>query len=223
MQDKATPLKCLVFDCDGVMFDSREANRAFYNHLLAIFSLPPMTEDQLDFVHMASSSGAIEYLFKDQPVTPATVRRLNQDLDYTPFLRFMTMESDLLFFLERIRPLCITAISTNRTNTMDMLLETFNLRHCFDMVVTALDTPRPKPAPDALLMIMQEFSLAPEEILFIGDSQVDRDHSRNAGVKLIAFRNPSLEAEYHVSNFTDILDIPAVRNLLATNTTNLSP
>ena len=30
-------LKLIVFDCDGVLFDSRAANEAFYNDMLAAF------------------------------------------------------------------------------------------------------------------------------------------------------------------------------------------
>jgi phosphoglycolate phosphatase len=35
-------LRVIIFDCDGVMFDSRQANINFYNHLLARFDQPPM-------------------------------------------------------------------------------------------------------------------------------------------------------------------------------------
>ena len=30
-------LKLITFDCDGVMFDSRDVNRIYYNDLLAAF------------------------------------------------------------------------------------------------------------------------------------------------------------------------------------------
>ena len=32
----------VIFDCDGVMIDSRAANNVFYNRVLAYFGLPPM-------------------------------------------------------------------------------------------------------------------------------------------------------------------------------------
>ncbi len=31
----------IIYDCDGVLIDSRESNRAFYNHILARFGLAP--------------------------------------------------------------------------------------------------------------------------------------------------------------------------------------
>ena len=35
-------LKLVIFDCDGVMFDSKNANRVYYNHMLEKFGHPPM-------------------------------------------------------------------------------------------------------------------------------------------------------------------------------------
>jgi phosphoglycolate phosphatase-like HAD superfamily hydrolase len=44
-------LRVVAFDCDGVLFDTAEANRAYYNHILAHFGRPPMDRQQLLFVH----------------------------------------------------------------------------------------------------------------------------------------------------------------------------
>ena len=48
-------ISAVIFDCDGVMFDSRQANINFYNHLLARYGLQEMTADQVDYVHMKHS------------------------------------------------------------------------------------------------------------------------------------------------------------------------
>jgi beta-phosphoglucomutase-like phosphatase (HAD superfamily) len=120
----------------------------------------------------------------------------------------MAMEPDLIDFLQLIKPHYHTAISTNRTNTMDMVLDIFNLRPWFEIVVTALTAPRPKPAPDGLYMILEHFGLQPDQAIYIGDSDVDREHCAGAGMKLIAFKNPDLIADYHVQCFMDIAKLP---------------
>ncbi len=202
-------LKLVVFDCDGVMFSSREVNRAYYNQLLAAFSCPPMVEDEVDYVHTHNVTNSCEYIFRNHDhVSPEEVDKYRSRLDYTPFLQHMLMEPDLVEFLQRIKPHYHTAISTNRTNTMDMILDTFNLRSWFDMVVTALDTERPKPAPDGLFMILEKFQVEPGEVIYIGDSTVDRDHCAGVGVDLIAFKNNELEAKYHVQDFMSITKLP---------------
>ncbi|MEA2114218.1 MAG: HAD hydrolase-like protein [Thermodesulfobacteriota bacterium] len=207
-----TMLKLVVFDCDGVMFDSRETNRAYYNQLLAGFNCSPMDEEEVGYVHAHNVFDALAHIFRNHDhINMDTVNRYREELDYTPFLHQMLMAPDLLQFLEAISPNYHRAISTNRTNTMDMVLDIFNLRPWFEMVVTALTAPRPKPAPDGLYMILDHFGLQVDEAIYIGDSSVDRDHCAAVGMELISFNNPGLEAPYHVDCFMDVLKLPPFR------------
>lgn len=202
-------LKLVVFDCDGVMFSSKEANRAYYNHLLQAFGCPPMDEDELHYVHIHNVNNSVAHIFRNHPqVSQDTVNAFRRGLDYTPYLQYMLMEPDLVDFLRLIKPRYHTAISTNRTDTMETILDTFGLRPWFDMVVTALTAPRPKPAPDGLMMILERFGARPEETIYIGDSEVDREHCAAVGVDLIAFRNRTLPARYHVDTFLSINSLP---------------
>ena len=198
-------LKIIIFDCDGVLFDSREANRAYYNHLLEQFDCPPMDEDEVQYVHSHNVTDSVGYIFRHHShIQQEVVDRYRTELDYTPYLQYMIMEPDLMEFLQLIKPHYRTAISTNRTTTMPMLLDIFKLRPWFEQVVTPLDTPKPKPAPDALHMILDNFKLEVSEAIYIGDSDVDREHTHALGMDMIAFKNPSLKAEYHVDSFMDI-------------------
>ena len=202
-------LQLVIFDCDGVMFDSREANRAYYNQLLSHFNCPPMDEEEADHVHVHNVFDSVSHIFRNQSrVTLEEIHRYREALDYTPFLHNMIMAPDLKQFLETITPKYHRAISTNRTNTMDMVLDIFKLRSSFEIVVTAQTAPRPKPAPDGLHMILEHFALGVDEAIYIGDSSVDRDHCASVGMELIAFRNEELEAAYHVDNFMEILQLP---------------
>ena len=202
-------LKLVIFDCDGVMFDSKETNRAYYNQLLAQFNCPPMDEEEASYVHTHNVFDSVAHIFRNQAhVDMDAVERYREGLDYTPFLNHMRMAPDLLQFLQVISADYHRAISTNRTNTMDMVLDIFKLRPWFELVVTALTAPRPKPAPDGLHMILNHFDLQVEEAIYIGDSNVDREHCASLGMELIAFNNPKLEARYHVDCFMDILTLP---------------
>ncbi|MBE0582799.1 MAG: HAD family hydrolase [Desulfofustis sp.] len=198
-------LKLIVFDCDGVMFDSREANRRYYNDLLTAFSHPAMDEEELSFVHMHNVTDSVNHIFRHYPREQLEeVHRYRLRLDYRPYLSSMIMEADLIDFLEFARNSYKLAISTNRTTTMRPLLQAFRLEGYFDKVVTAGDVARPKPAPDALLDILTHFGCSAGQAIYIGDSLVDRQHTEAVGVPLIAFKNPALPAEYHVDSFNQI-------------------
>lgn len=202
-------LKLIVFDCDGVMFDSKQANIAFYNHLLDHFAQPLMDAAAEEYVHMSSVSSSIDHIFKKaQHISREQILQYHSEVGYDPFLQFMKMESDLVSFLEKTQTSYKLAISTNRSNTMIPLLQEYNLEKYFEKVVTALTATRPKPAPDGLLEILDHFNCPPTEAIFIGDSIFDLQQASACGVDLIAFKNSSLASKYHVQSFTEILSLP---------------
>ncbi|MGW8193048.1 MAG: HAD family hydrolase [Desulforhopalus sp.] len=202
-------LKLIVFDCDGVMFNSKMANTMYYNHLLAHFALDPMNEAEQDFIHMSNVHDSIEYIFRhyDSP-TLDEVHSYRKECGYGPFLQYMEMEPDLIEFLDITCDTYHLAISTNRTDTMVPLLKQYNLDKYFGKVMTASNAARPKPAPDALLEILAYYQCQAEEAIYIGDSIIDELHAASCNVELIAFKSPKLRAAYHVSSFMEILHLP---------------
>lgn len=203
-------LKLVVFDCDGVMFDSKGANLHFYNQVRTHFGHPVMDEEELEYVHMHHVIDSVNFIMRHWPAELAAAHEYRQSLDYKDYIRHMTIEPDLVEFLQFITPTCRTAISTNRTTTMALLLDLFSLRQYFEMVVTAMDVANPKPHPEALHRILAHFGLQPEESVFIGDSVVDLEHAAAVGMRLIAFKNPELVADYHVESFMEITRLPVM-------------
>ena len=164
-----------------------------------------MDENEVDYVHAHNVTDSVRHIFRNyEHVQQELVDRYRTELDYAPFLQHMRMEPDLIEFLKLIKPRYHTAISTNRTTTMPLILDMFKLRPWFEQVVTALDAPRPKPAPDGLYMILDNFQIDVSEAIYIGDSEVDLAHTRSLGMEMIAFKNPGLQAEYHVESFMAI-------------------
>lgn len=208
LQTTKNMLKIIIFDCDGVMVDSKNANRVYYNHLLEAFSCPAMTPEELEYVHMFNCDESTRYIFRNHShIDMEEVKRFRAGVDYANFMPYIQAEPDLYTFLRQVKPNYHTAISTNR-KTMDLMMDTFDLHPWFDLVVTSSDVANPKPAPDALHKILERFQATPEEAVYIGDSEVDRDHCAAVDIDLIAFKNKQLEAKYHVNNFMEILELP---------------
>lgn len=208
--------KLVIFDCDGVMVDSREADRCFYNDILSAFGCPPMTREQTDYVFMHDARTGLRFLFRDHPeVSAAEVEMVAAESDFTPYLRRMTLVPGLVDFLHALRRHGFTAISTNRAGSMQELLAAFELSHLFDFVMTAAVAPRPKPAPDGMALILGHFGLQPEEALYLGDTLVDAQYAAASGVPFVAFGNPVLEARYHAGTFAEVRALPPVQALLA--------
>ena len=193
----------VAFDCDGVLFDTEQANRIYYSNILQHFGRPAVTDEQFAFVHMHTIFESLAYLFPDEK-TLAAVHVFRKTMDYQQYLGYLTVEPHLVSLLEKLKPQFKTAIATNRTDTMNRLLAKFDLDGYFDLVVTASDVEQPKPHPDALLKISDHFNIRPDQVMYIGDSRLDELAARAAGMPLVAYRNPELSAEYYVNGLNEI-------------------
>ncbi len=197
-------LKLLVFDCDGVLFDSREANRAYYNAICKALGRPPLTEEEFHYVHMQTAENSVRFLFRDYPHLLEKALAFQKNLNYETFLPLLKPEPGLKELISSVRPPLKTAVSTNRTTTMGRILEIFDIAPFFDLVVTALIAPKPKPHPEALKIILDHFGVDPKETLYVGDSLVDYQLTESLGVPLVAFKNRELPAAFHVNDFYEL-------------------
>ncbi|MDD9300842.1 MAG: HAD family hydrolase [Desulfobacter sp.] len=197
-------IKAVVFDCDGVLFDTALANRKFYDELLLAFGKKRLNQEQFVNVHMMTVKAAIEYLFSElEDHTP--VYEKMKSVGYAKFIPYMEMEDGLRTLLGDLKDQgLIRAIATNRSNTMDSVLLDNDLANEFEMVVTSADVDHPKPAPDQLNKIMAAYGLLPEEIIFIGDSEYDQKAAQKAGTWFAAFKQPGLTAHVHVRSMKEI-------------------
>jgi phosphoglycolate phosphatase len=200
--------KVVIFDCDGVLFDSKDANIAFYNQILAAAGLAAMTAAEVAYVHVSTAAEALSYLLTRR--VSARVEEVlanSRAVDYAPFIHLMRMEPHLRELLDAVPRHIKRAIATNRSYTIGAVLSTHGLSSEFDLVVSALDVERPKPHPEALLKILNHFACAAKEALFVGDSETDQISAQGAGVPFIAYKNRTLQADYHIEDLLEVTGI----------------
>jgi HAD superfamily hydrolase (TIGR01509 family) len=197
----------VAFDCDGVMFDSADANIAYYNQILNHLGRPAMTATQEAFTHSNTVEESLAHLMADALHLLPEAEAYRKRTGYLPFIRHMRIEPHLRQLLAHLQNRCKTAIATNRTDTMNRVLEEHDLEGCFDLVVSAADVRHPKPHPEQLLTIIDHFKVQPGEVCFIGDSDLDQQAAEAAGVPFIAFANPSLPADAHIDRLDRVIDL----------------
>lgn len=199
-------IKAVIFDCDGVLFNTIKANETFYNMVLSHMEKPLLTSEQLKKVHMFSVSESMKYLFEDDELEKAN--SFKKTLNYVDLLHLLKEEPHLIEVLTKLKDRFVIGIATNRTNTMGLLLDNHNLDKFFSIVVTASSVKNPKPAPDELYMIMEKLDLKSDEIVFIGDSVTDEKAAYSAGVPFIAYKYEEAEnADYRIDDLREIVEI----------------
>lgn len=196
-------IKAVIFDCDGVMFDTTAANAAYYNRILRHCGRPALTPAQLAYCHMHTVDNALRFLFEESGQL-AQAHAYRREMGYRDFLPKMIIEPHLKPVLRELRPGIKTAVGTNRLDTMAGVLEIHGLTEDFDLVVTAADVPSPKPAPDILLRVLDALGLEAGEAIYIGDSAVDEQAARSARIPLVAYRNRTLQARHHIDSLGEV-------------------
>ena len=202
-------IEVVAFDCDGVMFDTINANMAYYNKILEHFGLPVMTPQQLAYSHMHTADQSIAHLFPEAKSFEAA-QAYRKQMSYLPFLSSMEIEPHLKPLIAKLKPRYKTAVATNRSDTMDRVIIEHGLEGYFDIIVSASDVAHPKPDPDALIRIMEYFKIDPKQLLYIGDSQLDEMATKAAGAVFVAYKNKSLSARFYINSLKEIEGILSV-------------
>ena len=201
-------IRCVIYDCDGVLFDSLEANTKLYNDLCSLVGRVPLREEEMQYVHTHTVFEAIHFIFgKENDLEKKALESLKQ-VDLRNYLIYLKMEPHLFQTLEKLKEKGILrAINTNRTTSMKYIMEKYDLWQYFEMVVTALDVKNPKPNPESIEKIIQELNLNKEEAVFVGDSDVDQQTAESSGVRFIAYKNREIANDLFIDDHFDLLKI----------------
>ncbi len=114
------------------------------------------------------------------------------------------------------------AVITNKPHDFSVLiLEKLGISKHFSSIVGGDSLPERKPSPVPLLFAVDNLGFAAEESLMIGDSWVDIEAGKNAKIKtcgcIYGFRGKDelekAEADFLIQKFSDLLILPSI-NLL---------
>jgi phosphoglycolate phosphatase len=100
----AAAVRAIIFDCDGVLFDSWRANVEYYNAVLAALGRPPLDAEGERQAHALSSPQLFEKLFAGDPALIEQARALARETDYGPFYRWMEPAPGLHQLLAELKP-----------------------------------------------------------------------------------------------------------------------
>ena len=199
-------IEAVIFDCDGVLFESRQANLAYYNRIFANFDYPPVTASQSQKAHLchtASSPVVLAELMSEADLRPAL--KYASTIDYREFIPFMQPEPHLKQVLVKLSTSYPLAVATNRGTSVEPILEHFGLAEYFSAVVTCRDVIRPKPAPDMLLLAAKQLKVQPEKCLFVGDSELDQQAALGARARFAGYGG-LVSGELSLENHLQLLD-----------------
>ena len=134
--DRLAGILGVVFDCDGVLVDSLEANKFYYNWFRERFNLPPMNAEEERYTHIQNVYNSLKRIVPegrlDEGHGPARGVRLpaGAPAHPTPSRASSTCSSCCGTMGVRM------AVNTSRTNTTELLLDHLGMNGFFMPVVS---------------------------------------------------------------------------------------
>ncbi|MBI4799186.1 MAG: HAD family hydrolase [Desulfarculus sp.] len=198
-----TPPRAVIFDLDGVIFDSAESNVVFYDHILTALGHPPIARQAFEIIHSEPLDRSLKYLLGEGAEYQRAMAYC-RGLDPGPFVTSLVLYEGVTETLEALAGRARLAVATNRTVTCRLALKHFGLLKLFEEVITPIEAGRPKPDPTMMHMTLSRLGLERQEVVYVGDTGVDEGMCQAARVRLLAFRNQGLAAWAHASHFGEI-------------------
>ncbi len=203
-------LEIVIFDADGVLFDSTESNTAYYNAIFARVGELPMSPVEEKAGIFMSAPQVFELRAAGDHERIARMREVARTMDSTPFFDLLRPFPELRSFLLELKRRYRIGLATNRSATIPAIIDYLGLTGVFDAVASVRDKVKPKPAPDILELCLKRAGVAPPHAVYIGDSETDRIASEAAR---LSFVGVGARVD-HLNMITRLDELPAVLDRL---------
>lgn len=179
----------LVFDCDGTLTDSMPVHYIAWREALEPVGL---RFDETRFYAMAGipTDRILHQLSREQgiPIEVAELSRIKEERFLVHLDRLQPIEPVARLARHSHGEMPISVASGGFREIVDLQLRKLQLRHLFDVVVTAEDTLRHKPEPDVFLEAADRMKVPPQVCCVLEDSDLGIEAARRAGMSWIDVR-----------------------------------
>jgi beta-phosphoglucomutase len=195
-------LKAVIFDFDGVLVDSELLHYQAFNHILSPLGVNMSTQQYYD-QYLGLSDEELLRLLDKQNNLNLSEQRLRK-LFKEKALAFKELSSaqaaviagvpqflNMLYENKIPMAICSGALLPE----IEMILQGANLRHYFDVIVSAEQVQKGKPDPEGFLLAIEKLNaklntqISPRECIVIEDSHWGLEAAKSAGMHPVAVTN----------------------------------
>lgn len=176
--------KLAIFDLDGTLFDTRTVNYKAYKYALDQYGVP------LDFEEFASQfNGRLyktympklmgEVLGTDENIEDAHNLKIKK---YPEFLGDAIKNESLFSMIDCMKEeFHIALVTTGATDNVYQILDYFDVRDKFELILTQNDVEKKKPNPEGFVKAMNHFGISNDNTIVFEDSDVGIEAAKSAG------------------------------------------
>jgi len=200
-------IKAVIFDIDGVLIDSLEANYQYYLHVFKVLGKQFVTRQEYNSNYEGLTMKAM--LNKVMGFTGSELET-NFELikkttpHFSELYKTPPGEKEAIEILSKKFKLAIVTSKYSVESTFKVIGQ----ERKFSVVVMFGDYQKPKPDPESLLMALKKLQVKANETVYIGDRESDLLAAKAAGTYFITFYGVSgkifKDADANVKTFTEL-------------------
>jgi pyrophosphatase PpaX len=195
----------VLFDLDGVLIDSSQANCEFYGEILFKLGYGKPSYDECEAVYHLPMTEALRVLSREQ--SSSKIERILKTGKAFKFpVHLMSVPERARYAVDTLASNYLLGIVTNGSRAaVEDFHHVFGRRSQFAVSVAFEDVEHPKPNPEPILRALQMLGVSPETAIYIGDSASDVTAAHRAGtLAAIVGCRDSFDAEIHVRSLASL-------------------
>ncbi|MBI2667734.1 HAD family hydrolase [Candidatus Woesearchaeota archaeon] len=203
-------IKAIIFDIDGVLLNSFEANLKFFQDLMIKTGYRPPTREEFPAIFHLNMADAIKALTKS--TSEEDIKKIweigrSREIKYD--IELLTTPKGADKVIKRLSKNYLLGIVTSRIK--ESVYESPQLakfEKYFRVTVSYQDTTNHKPHPEPLFLAAQKLEVKPEECIYVGDVENDIKAAHAAGMKIIVYsKNQFNQADACTSSFVKLPEL----------------
>lgn len=202
--------KTFIWDLDGTLLDSYGVIVSSLRRTLEELNVPMEEEEIRRRATAGSVSDVVNYAAAATGRTFSDIKARYSEISGGRYLEITTTPHAREALEETAALGAVHFVYTHRGRTTAPVLEHLGLDRFFKEVVSSLNGFPRKPAPDALLYLLEKHRLERERVYYVGDRTLDVDCAKGAGVRSVLY-SPSGAgtADYVIRDLLDIRKLAA--------------
>ncbi len=203
-------IKAVLFDVDGVLLDSFDANLKFYQDLFVKMGYkPPTVHEFKELIHYTLEKVIKEFTKASDQEVQRMLEIGKKSIEELYPYELLKTPPYVEETIEKLNKIYQLGIVTSRVKHHIYAVASLAcLQKYMQVTVGFEDTKKHKPDPQPLLFASKKLGLQPQEVLYVGDALSDILAGKAAGMKVIHFGKEHFDnADAKTNSFKALLGI----------------
>lgn len=178
--------KCFIFDLDGTILDSIKDITLAVNNTLKEFGKPPLKPKEVKKYVGYGGRKLIEAIFKEPEIVDKALETFRKYYSENPYVYSKLFPyTKQIFRALKKEDKAIVILTNKYENISKDIIKAVGLETYVDLILGADTFNKRKPDPYGIIHVLQSFKLRKQNVILIGDTEVDIQTAKNTEIKSV--------------------------------------